>query len=79
MAHPSERMRRAARVGCPFCWEWIPTPTQEKDVFSPEGCLGGRCTCGAVFVIDETGRLGGQACSMRRRCCARVTSIARWR
>jgi hypothetical protein len=31
------------------------------DVFSADGCLGGRCSCGAAFVIDVTGRSGGQA------------------
>jgi hypothetical protein len=30
-------------------------------VFSGEGCLGGRCDCGAVYVIDETGKDGGAA------------------
>lgn len=30
-------------------------------VFSGDGCLGGRCSCGAGFVIDETGHSGGQA------------------
>lgn len=31
------------------------------NVFSGEGCIGGKCQCGAVFVIDEAGRFGGQA------------------
>jgi hypothetical protein len=30
-------------------------------VFTPEGCLAGRCSCGAVYAVDETGRLGGEA------------------
>jgi hypothetical protein len=30
-------------------------------VFSPEGCLAERCSCGAAYAVDETGRLGGQA------------------
>jgi len=49
------------RVGCPFCWEWLPPPKHILNVFSGEGCMGGHCECGAVFVIDETGRLSGQA------------------
>lgn len=52
---------RTYRVGCPFCWEWLPTPVARRDVFSGDGCLGGRCECGAFFVVDETGKLGGQA------------------
>jgi hypothetical protein len=30
-------------------------------VFTSEGCLAERCSCGAVYAVDETGRLGGQA------------------
>jgi hypothetical protein len=52
---------RALRAGCPFCWEWLPTPELQAEVFTASGCLGGRCECGAFFVIDETGRLGGVA------------------
>ncbi len=36
-------------------------PQTQWQVFSGEGCLGGRCECGAVFVVDEIGRAGGQA------------------
>lgn len=61
MSNPFRRKPRTFRVGCPFCWEWIPTPKTQLNVFSPEGCLGGRCECGAVFVVDETGKAGGQA------------------
>lgn len=50
----------APRVGCPFCWEWLPTPTRQRDTYSQES-LGGRCECGAWFVVDETGKSGGQA------------------
>lgn len=61
VVNPYDRMRRAVRVGCPFCSEWIPTPRRMTEVFSPEGALGGRCQCGAVFVVDEIGRAGGLA------------------
>jgi hypothetical protein len=36
-------------------------PEVQQDVFSASGCVGGRCECGAYFVVDETGRLGGVA------------------
>lgn len=49
------------KIGCPFCWEWLPPAQQQRDVFSPDGCEGGRCQCGAFFVVDVTGRSGGQA------------------
>jgi hypothetical protein len=52
---------RSARAGCPFCWEWLPPPEPLTGVFSERGCIGGRCECGAYFVVDETGRLGGIA------------------
>jgi hypothetical protein len=61
MSSPIDRFRQATRVGCPFCWEWIPDPKPVFEVFSADECLGGRCSCGAAFVIDETGHSGGQA------------------
>ena len=48
------------KVGCPFCWEWIPQPRELTGSYSGES-LGGHCACGAVYVIDETGKAGGQA------------------
>lgn len=50
------------KVGCPFCWEWVPPATTHLNVFNGEGALGGQCAeCGAYFVLDETGKRGGQA------------------
>lgn len=49
------------RIGCPFCWEWLPNPVLMTEVFSGGGTRGGRCECGAVFVVDDTGKAGGQA------------------
>jgi hypothetical protein len=46
---------------CVFCREPVPRPEFRLDLFSSDGSFGGRCRCGAVFVIDETGRSGGQA------------------
>jgi hypothetical protein len=57
----AERMRKATKVLCPFCKEGIPAPGRVMTVFSPEGCLAERCSCGAVYAVDETGRQGGQA------------------
>jgi hypothetical protein len=48
------------RAGCPFCWEWLPPAELLTKVFSSDS-RGGRCPCGAVYVVDETGRLGGAA------------------
>jgi hypothetical protein len=47
-------------VGCPFCWQWLPTPARLPDLPGSDS-LGGRCECGAFFVLDVTGRSGGQA------------------
>jgi hypothetical protein len=30
-------------------------------VFTPDGCLAERCSCGAAYAVDETGHSGGQA------------------
>ena len=57
----AERMRKARRILCPFCKEKVPPPRRVTEVFTPDGCLAGRCACGAVYAVDETGRLGGQA------------------
>ena len=57
----AERMRRARQILCPFCKEEVPAPRRVTAVFTPEGCLAGRCSCNAVYAVDETGRLGGQA------------------
>jgi hypothetical protein len=54
-------MRRAKQILCPFCREEVPAPRRVMAVFTPEGCLAGHCSCGAVYAVDETGRLGGQA------------------
>jgi hypothetical protein len=57
----AERMRRAKQILCPFCKEKVPSPRRVKEVFTSDGCLAARCACGAVYAVDETGRLGGQA------------------
>ena len=55
------RLRTAAFAAhCPFCDERLPAPAVLTQVFSQDG-RGGRCACGACFVVDETGRLGGIA------------------
>jgi hypothetical protein len=54
-------MRKATRILCPFCEDNVPAPSRVMTVFTPDGCLAGRCSCGAVYAVDETGRLGGQA------------------
>jgi hypothetical protein len=53
--------QNSLRVGCPFCWEWLPAPRLLYKVHSAEGASGGLCECGAFFVIDHTGKSGGQA------------------
>ncbi len=57
----AKRMRKATQILCPFCEEDVPAPSLVMAVFTPEGCLAERCLCGAVYAVDETGRLGGQA------------------
>ncbi len=44
-----------------MCGMRVATPEHTWDVHSSEGCRGGRCSCGAAYVLDETGSRGGQA------------------
>jgi len=48
---------------CLFCKERIGKPKKVKiAVFSIEGCKGGVCAkCGTAYVMDETGKNGGDA------------------
>jgi hypothetical protein len=57
----AQRMRKARQILCPFCKEEVPAPRRVTAVFTPLGCLAEACSCGAVYAVDETGRLGGQA------------------
>jgi hypothetical protein len=54
-------MRKARQILCPFCKEQVRLPRRVMAVFTPDGCLTEACACGAVYAVDETGRLGGQA------------------
>lgn len=54
-------MRKARQILCPFCKQAVPAPRRVTTVFTPGGCLAERCACGAVYAVDETGRLGGAA------------------
>ena len=46
---------------CAFCGDTAPPPRVRMEVFSGDGCLGGRCECSAVYVVDSTGKDGGTA------------------
>jgi len=53
--------RNKPRATCAFCNRKLKKPKQRDDVFGGDGAKGGRCACGAAFVLDETGKSGGQA------------------
>ena len=61
LSKPKKRKSYAPRVhvGCVFCGQRIPPPKQ-VEAYSFEGALGGRCACGAFFVVDATGKHGGE-------------------
>ncbi len=60
--HRRIKARRKPPIRCAFCREVVPKPRKQDGVFSVEGCKGGRCEhCGAVFILDETGKNGGSA------------------
>ena len=50
-------MRATRQIVCPFCRESVPAPRRVTTVFTPGGCLAEHCSCGAVYAVDETGRL----------------------
>lgn len=52
--------RPRVRVGCAFCWQWI-EPPERVSAHGLDDTWGGRCECGAYYVVDVTGKLGGQA------------------
>lgn len=53
-------MRRIVRAPCPFCEAVLPRPKRRTE-HTTSLLPGGRCACGACFVVDPTGRNGGQA------------------
>ena len=56
----SARVRRTGRATCRFCSKVLPKPKNRDDALHPL-LPGGRCRCGAAFVVDPTGRNGGVA------------------
>ncbi|MBW2526347.1 MAG: hypothetical protein JRI23_19360 [Deltaproteobacteria bacterium] len=52
--------RPKIKVGCAFCWQWLPEAKPVRG-YVLDRTWGGRCECGALFVVDASGRLGGQA------------------
>jgi hypothetical protein len=59
MAMPTLRMQ-SDPPACPFCGAALPRPKRRP--WNRTSLLpGGRCSCGAHFVVDPTGRNGGQA------------------
>jgi hypothetical protein len=59
MAMPAMR-HRGEPPACAFCGAALPRPKRRP--WKTESLLpGGRCACGAFFVVDPTGRNGGQA------------------
>lgn len=53
---PQRVQRKEKPAACPFCETTIPRPA----ALSGYDSNGGRCACGAVFLVDETGKHGGQ-------------------
>ncbi len=53
--------RKEPHAACPFCEEKIPRPTARESVSTDEKFDGGLCKCGAIFILDVTGKAGGVA------------------
>lgn len=56
---PRTRAEKDEPARCPFCKEFVSHPEPIKTATGE--CIGGRCGCGAVFVVDETGHNVGEA------------------
>lgn len=59
MAMPTLR-QRGEPPACPFCGAALPRPKRRPGNLASL-LPGARCACGATFVVDPTGRNGGQA------------------
>jgi hypothetical protein len=59
MAMPTLR-QHGEPPACPFCGAALPRP-KRRPASLTSLLPGGRCSCGACFVVDPTGRNGGQA------------------
>jgi hypothetical protein len=58
---PRPRLRRTGeRAKCRFCSRSLPRPAKREHSLHPH-LPGGKCPCGACYVIDPTGRNGGVA------------------
>jgi hypothetical protein len=51
--------RKGEPVRCPFCARQLARPAA-IDHGPGEVALGGRCACGALYLLDASGREGGQ-------------------
>jgi len=60
MAARLKLRRTGERAKCRFCSRTLPRPKKREDSLHPN-LPGAHCPCGAVFVVDPTGRNGGVA------------------
>lgn len=51
--------RRGRELRCPFCDSELPRPGELKLQFG-EKVLAGRCDCGAIYLLDQTGKSVGE-------------------
>jgi hypothetical protein len=61
MGHEPRFGRKGEPAACPFCSEKVPRPGPVEPALGPrQGVAGGRCRCGALYLLDATGKEGGQ-------------------
>ncbi len=53
--------RKEPHAACPFCEAKIPRPAPRESVTTDDKFDGGSCACGAIFILDVTGKAGGVA------------------
>lgn len=52
--------RKETPAACPFCEKRVPRPA-DLGLGDAGAVEGGRCSCGAFYIADVTGKNGGQA------------------
>lgn len=62
MSRERRYSRKEPPAACPYCESKIPRPSPLTDEAGPDACRGGHCpVCNALYVLDETGKAGGQS------------------
>ena len=57
---PGRMTRKHTPAACPFCEAEVARPAAMDSEQGPDSPRGARCACGALYLMDATGKQGGQ-------------------